>query len=182
MKRKKSDGSTIKTARAKEKRPRKFGCTETFTTVRFRWHALFSHTAFFFFFLNQMYCFVSNLQSKWHVDISIWHFCCLTEEIAMIGSIFPTSQLHSRWMSCNASFMGPCRWLPIQDLLLNNFSQREVIDCQGVLDAPRILSEHCPNNRVNEAQIGYEYKAISWICWTKIAVHLKAHLSVTLCF
>lgn len=74
------------------------------------------------------------------------------------------------------------RWPPIQDLLLNNFSQREVIDSQGVLDAPRTLSEHCPNNRVNEAQIGYEYKVISWICWTKITVHLKAHLSVALCF
>lgn len=60
--------------------------------------------------------------------------------------------------------MGPCRWPPIQDLLLNNFSQREVIDSQGVLDAPWILGERCQDDCANEAKLGYEYQTISGTC------------------
>lgn len=122
------------------------------------------------FFFNQTKCSVSILQPKWHVDISIWHFCRLTVEIATWEDRYlpPLGSTHAEWAATLHLWEeGPCRWPPIQDPLLNNFSQWEAIN-STVLDARLIRSKRHRNDCVNEAQTDCYYQVICCVCCMEI--------------
>lgn len=143
------------------------GWMETFTGFIFLWRPTISQGAFFFQ-SDQMFCVNPAAEvTRWHLYLTFLppH----SGNCHMRGSIFPTSPLHSRWMSSNASYMGQgaSRWPAIQDPLLNNFSQWEAID-NTVLDARLKCSECHQNDCVNEAQTDCYYHVICCICCVKI--------------
>lgn len=135
----------------------------------------------FFFQSDQMFC----VNPAADVDISIWHFCRLTVEIATWEDRYfpPLGSTRAEWAATLHLWEGgPCRWPPIQDPLLNNFSQWEAID-STVLDARLIRSECYRNDCVNKAQTDCYCQVICCVCCVTIyQLCLKAHLCVSLYF
>lgn len=119
-------------------------------------------------FFNQTKCFVSILQPKWHVDISIWHFCRHTVEIATWEDRYfpPLGSTRAEW----AATLHLCCYI-------TSLSERRSI--AQVFDARLKRSKSHRNDCVNEAQTDCYYQVICCVCCVKIyQLCSKAHLSL----
>lgn len=158
---------------------------ETFTGFIFLWPTTISQATFFFSIRPNVLCqscsrsdtltflFDISVASQWklpHERIDISHLSA------------PLALNEQQRFIYGGRGSGACRWPPIQDPLLNNFSQWEAID-STVLDARQIRSERHRNDCVNEAQTDCYYQVICCVCCVKIyQLCSKAHLCVSLYF